>query len=264
MKVYISADIEGIAGVTHWDETELGKGVYVQAQEQMAAEVAAACEGALEAGASEVWVKDAHDTGRNLVHARLPRQVKLVRGWAPHPLMMMQELDETFSAAALIGCHARAGSDGSPLAHTMTTEWAEVRINGQAASECLINTMAAAMLGVPVVLATGDQAVCNEFQTFNPSARTVAVKECRGNSTINIHPEEAVERTRTAMAEALRGDLRACLMPMPARFDVRITYKKNAQAQRVSFYPGAERIDDVTVGFASDSYFEVLRFFLFA
>lgn len=264
MKVYISADIEGITGVTHWDETELGKGVYAQAQEQMIAEVVAACEGAMEAGATEIWVKDAHDTARNLIHNRLPRCVKLVRAWAADPLMMMQEIDETFAAAALIGYHSRAASAGSPLSHTMTGEWALITINGQPASECLLNTLSAAMFNVPLVLVTGDKGLCDEVAAFNPATRTVAVKEGRGNSTINIHPQDAVELIRKSMSEALRGDLKACLKPLANEFDVRLTFRKHVKAFTASFYPGAERIDDCTVGFKTDKYYEVLRFLMFA
>lgn len=264
MKVYISADIEGITDVTHWDETELGKGVYGQAQEQMIAEVIAACEGALEAGATEIWVKDAHDTARNLIHGRLPREVKLIRAWAADPLMMMQELDNSFDASALIGYHSRAASGGSPLSHTMTGEWALITINGQPASECLINTLSAAMFGVPLVLVTGDKALCEEVNAFNPATKTVAVKEGKGNSTINVHPHTAVELIKQNMADALRGDLKACLKPLSEKFDVRLTYRKHAKAFTAGFFPGAERIDDTTVGFKTDRYYEVLRFLMFA
>jgi len=263
MKVYISADIEGITDVTHWDETELGKGVYGQAQEQMIAEVVAACEGAMEAGATEIWVKDAHDTARNLIHAELPECVKLIRAWAPDPLMMMQELDESFDAAALIGYHSRAASGGSPLSHTMTGEWALITINGQPASECLINTLSAAMYGVPLVLVTGDKALCEEVNAFNPATKTVAVKEGKGNSTINIHPHTATELIKLNMRDALKGDLNACLKPLPTQFNLQLTYRKHTKARSASFYPGAKQIDDCTVGFESDSYYELLRFLMF-
>ena len=74
MKIYISADIEGVTGVTHWDETDLGKGESSLFREQMTAEVVAACEGALQAGATEIWVKDAHDSARNIIASRLPHE----------------------------------------------------------------------------------------------------------------------------------------------------------------------------------------------
>jgi hypothetical protein len=95
MKVYITADIEGVTGATHWDETDKKNPDYGEFQEQMTAEVVAACEGALNAGATEIWVRDAHWTGRNIIPSKLPREAKLVRGWSGHPFSMMQGLDET-------------------------------------------------------------------------------------------------------------------------------------------------------------------------
>ena len=131
MNVYISADIEGITGITHWDETEkTNPDDYIQYQDQMTKEVAAACEGALNAGATEILVKDAHDSGRNILADRLPEDVKLIRGWSGHPLCMVQELDESFDAAVFIGYHSRAGSDANPLAHSMSLKLDSIDLNG--------------------------------------------------------------------------------------------------------------------------------------
>ncbi|HQL39886.1 MAG TPA: M55 family metallopeptidase, partial [Anaerolineaceae bacterium] len=80
MKIFISADIEGVTGVTDWSETELGQSAWEAAREQMTAEVAAACEGAMAAGAQEIWIKDSHDSARNLIADRLPQCAKLIRG----------------------------------------------------------------------------------------------------------------------------------------------------------------------------------------
>ena len=151
MKIYVSADIEGITGVSHWDETEKPKLEYREFREQMTAEVSAACEGALQAGATEVWVKDAHGTARNLIGSRLPKQTQLIRGWTGHPFSMVQELDESFDAMLMVGYHSRAGSDANPLAHTHTGNIATLMINGTAASELRIHAYAAAYLNVPLV-----------------------------------------------------------------------------------------------------------------
>lgn len=264
MKIYISADIEGITGVTHWDETDLDKAEYASAREQMTAEVVAACEGALQAGATEVWVKDAHDSARNILASRLPHEAKLIRGWAPHPLMMVQELDETFQAAAFIGYHSRAGSNTSPLAHTMTGAYVRLAINGREASEFLVNAYAAAMLAVPLVFVSGDRGLCEEVRGFNPAIGTVAVKEGIGNSTVSIHPELGVARIREGMASALHGDLSKCRGTLPAHFAVDLQYRDHTKAYQHSFYPGAELKDPVTVHFEHERYFEVLRFLYFA
>jgi len=263
MKIFISADIEGVTNVTHWNETELGKAEYAEAREQMTAEVVAACEGALEAGATELWVRDAHDSARNLIPSRLPREARLVRGWAPDPLMMMQELDETFQAAALIGYHSRAGAGTSPLEHTMTGAWTRITVNGCDVSEFLLNTYAAAMFKVPVVFVSGDQGLCDDVAALNPAIATVAVKKGVGNSTVSIHPELAVGRIRAGMALALKGDLSKCLVTLPERFSVDIQFKDHTKARQYGFYPGAILKDSLTVRFEHADYYEVLRFLYF-
>jgi D-amino peptidase len=264
MKIFISADIEGVTGTTHWDETELDKAEYASAREQMTAEVAAACEGALQAGATEIWVKDAHDSARNLIASKLPHEARLVRGWAPDPLMMMQELDETFQAAALIGYHSRAGANTSPLSHTMTGAWVRISVNGCDVSEFLLNTYTAAMLKVPVVFVSGDKGLCAEVAGLNPAIGTVAVKEGIGNSTINIHPELATNLIRSGVAKALKSDRSKCQMRLPEHFAVDIQFKDHTKAHVYSFYPGAKLKDPVTVHFEHAVYYEVLRFLFFA
>ena len=119
MKVYISVDIEGVAGITHWDETNKAHADYPEFREQMTGEAVAAIEGARAAGATEIWVKDAHETGRNLITSMLPDGVTLIRSWAGHPLCMVQELDGTFHAVMMVGYHAAAGSEANSLAHTL-------------------------------------------------------------------------------------------------------------------------------------------------
>src|SRR5262245_14222841 len=120
MKIFISADIEGIAGITSWQEADPNSAQYRPYQERMTEEVKAACLGALDAGAKEIWVRDAHWYARNLLHERLPREVRLVRGWSRHPYMMVQEIDPSFDAVAFVGYHSRGGSGANPLAHTLT------------------------------------------------------------------------------------------------------------------------------------------------
>ena len=263
MRVYISADIEGVTGVTHWDETDLGKAEYGPFREQMTAEVTAACEGALEAGATEIWVKDAHDSARNLLAPKLPKEVKLIRGWSGHPFLMMQELNNSFQAAVLIGYHSRAGVGTSPLAHTMTGMLTRVSINDQPASEFLISTYAALSVGVPVVFVSGDKGLCEEVAAFNSHIGTVAVKEGIGNSTLSLHPQVAVAKIREETAKALKGDLALCKVPLPGHFSTEIQYRRAYDAYRNGFFPGAVQKDETTVRFESDSYDEVMRFMLF-
>ena len=263
MKIYITADIEGVTGATHWDETDKKNAESAEFREQMTAEVGAACEGALNAGASEVWVKDAHWWGRNIIAAKLPREVRLVRAWSGHPFAMMQELDETFHAALVIGYHSRASSNGSPLAHTMTGNVISLKINEQFASEFMMSAYTAGLVRVPVVFLSGDAALCQEAQALISGLSTVAVMHGVGDSTVSIHPQVAVERIRSGVEAALKADVSKCRVPMPGHFSVELRYKNHADAYHASFFPGVSLMGPHTVGFEADDYFEVLRFFAF-
>ena len=264
MKLYISADIEGITGVTNWEETDLDKGASEAARQQMTAEVTAACKGALQAGADEIWVKDAHDTGRNIHAASLPLETRLIRSWSGHPFEMVEELDESFQALVLIGYHSRAGSGASPLAHTMSGALTYVKINDRFASEFLFAAYTAAMLKVPLAFVSGDQGLCDEIAQVNPNIQTVAVKWGIGDSTNSIHPDEAVEQIRSGVARALDDDLSLYQVPLPEHFRLEVRYRQHAKAYKASFYPEAQKIDDHTILYENDSFFEILRYMLFA
>ncbi|HWQ07613.1 MAG TPA: M55 family metallopeptidase, partial [Holophaga sp.] len=203
-KVFISADIEGVCGIADWKETDLADAQSAYFRAQMTREVKAACEGALQAGATEVFVKDAHGSGRNIDPSALPESIRVLRAWTRDPMVMMAGLDGTFDAAVFIGYHSGAGSNGNPLAHTMNGENIRVLVNGEEASECLINAYTAASVGVPLVAVSGDLALCERVAGLNPAIRTVAVNEGLGSASISIHPRVAETRIREAVADALR------------------------------------------------------------
>ena len=263
MKVYISADIEGVTGTTHWNEANKGNPDFVEFREQMTAEVNAACEGALKSGATEIWVKDTHASARNIIAARLPHEAKLVRSWSDHPYAMVQEVDETFSAMLMIGYHSCAGSDANPLAHTISGSLSHIKINGDLVSEFRLNTYTAASVGVPVVFVSGDAGLCAEAASVVPGLVAVAVKEGIGNSTISIHPQIAIEQIRDGAQKAVGGNVSACRIEMPDSYRIEIRYKDHARAHKASFYPGAELMEPHVIQFESDSYFEVLRLLSF-
>ncbi len=263
MKIYLSVDLEGICGTTHWDEVTCGKDEYPEYQRQMTAEVVAACTGAFKAGASEIVIRDAHDSARNIIARDLPHNSRLVRGWSNHPYMMMQELDGSFDAAIMIGYHSYAGGNGNPLSHTMSTGVSHLTINGYPASEFLINWYTALYEKVPVVFVSGDQQLCDHAAGLVPPITTVAVKSGAGASTTNIHPQTAVEKISAGVCRALAGDISTCLSDLPSSFEVAITYTRNPDACKAGFYPGARLTAPQQISFAADDYFDVLRFFLF-
>ncbi|MEW5826687.1 MAG: M55 family metallopeptidase [Candidatus Bipolaricaulota bacterium] len=264
MKVYLSADIEGVAGVSHWDQTLLEKSSSQAAREQMTAEVAAACEGALEAGAREIWIQDAHDTGRNLLPRRLPEAIRLVSGWSGHPFQMLQALDGSFDAVLAVGYHAPAGAGGSPLEHTLSLGIASMTCNGRLASEFLVAGLTAAYVGVPLVFVSGDRAVCDEVEALNSNIVTVPVKEAVGDSILGIHPALVEREIRSGVQRALLGDLGRCTLDLPPFFTVDVRFRSASKAFRSGFYPGARQIDVATVRYEAEDFLDVLRFFLFA
>lgn len=145
MKIFISADIEGVATTTLWPETEKGSEDYRLHAQQMTMEVIAACEAASEAGASEIVVRDAHEDGNNLDIWKLPENVTLLRGWSGHPYSMVYGIDPSFDAAIFIGYHSAASSEGNPLSHTESLNPLSVKLNGALASEFLLYSYAAAL-----------------------------------------------------------------------------------------------------------------------
>lgn len=258
MKVFISADIEGVTGVTVWNEADHEKEEYKVFAAQMTREVKAACTGATKAGATEIWVRDAHDTARNIDARELPRHAKLVRGWSGHPLGMVDGLDQTFDALLFVGYHSAAGSHHNPLAHTMSGKPRYIKINDELVSEFLLYAYAAASLGVPVAFLSGDRGLCENARRINQHIGTVAVKEGVGAATVNIHPDLAVELIEGQVEQSLGGDRSAALVKLPERFRLEIGYASHKDAYAASFYPGAKALSPDTLAYETGRYFDVL------
>ena len=176
-KVYISADIEGIAGVVN--EAHLGPSgfEYQKAREWMTAETVAAATAALEAGATEVVISDSHGNGCNIMPDELPPNCRLVRSW-PRELAMMSGLDSSFACAMLIGFHPGTGSLGGVRAHTFSSaSLTSVKINGVETSESGIAALTAGELGVPIVMASGDNFLEEEIKaTLGDTVEVAVVK----------------------------------------------------------------------------------------
>lgn len=263
MKIYLSVDIEGVCGIAHWDEATAGKNGHGEFRERMTAETAAACEAALDAGATDVWVQDAHDSARNLLHERLPKGTTLVRGWSGDSRMMVQELDGTFDALLLLGWHSSAGTGGSPLEHSMALKFVDLRLNGEPASELAFHGWAAAELGVPTVFLSGDEALCGQARRLFPGIETVATHAGRGGSVVARHPETVRDGIRAGVARALATlpERRPVAPPVPLELELR--YRRSDEALKASHFPGAEALDPYTVRLVRPSAIELLRALLF-
>lgn len=258
-KLFISADIEGSCGIASWNEADEAHAEYPRYALQMTREVAAACQGALDAGWQQILVKDAHGNGRNIDAALLPDGVSLLRGWGNDPMGMMLGLDDSFDGVVMTGCHDAAGTGSNPLAHTWSLDVHSLHINGQLASELMLNSLIAAWLRVPVYAVSGDQGVCRWMEGFSPRTVVIPVHEGIGDAVRAIHPEEAIRRIREGVARALKQPREDCLIPLPERFVVDICYQKHQRARHSSFYPDAELIDARTVRYQHEDFGEVLR-----
>lgn len=263
MKVFISADIEGVNSITTWNETEKGTSDYLAFKKQMNMEVLHACKGAIEAGAKMVFVKDAHDSALNLDINMLPDQVILHRGWQGCPASMMAGLDKTFDAVIFVGYHSAAGSSGNTLSHTMNTKLNYIKINGTLASEFTINSLYASYLNVPVAFLSGDEALTKEVLKVNPNIKVVATKIGANGATISKHPNITNKEIEDAVKESLLENLKEKMVPLPKHFDIEINYKNHIDAYSKSFYPGCKLKDDFTITYSTEDYYDALVMFKF-
>ena len=257
-RVFISADIEGIATTALWDHATKGSYGYEAACRQMSLEVAAACEGAFAAGAEYVRVKDAHGSGTNILPELLPRGVELTRHSCGSPWSMVYGVNEGFDAAMYVGYHCAAGRDGNPLSHTETKSTVAVKLNGKKCSEFQLYSWAAATAGVPSVFLAGDEMLCSDVQGLHPKLVTVPVKRGYGGIVTCLHPEEACDRIREGAKKALSQPLDDALCSMPDHFELEITYKDHTKATSSSFCPGFSKVDDNTIRMETDHYWDVL------
>ena len=265
LKVYISVDIEGSVGIAHWDEAAKSHGDYAEFRDRMTQEAVAACEGVLAVDpAAEIWVKDAHGSGRNILQEQLPRACKLIRGWSGHPYAMVQELDGTFDACCFVGYHGHAAHPSNPLSHTNTGLWNRITLNDEDLSEYLQHAYAAALEGVPVVFVSGDVGVCDIARGTNPAVHTVATNSGVGNSVMAlVHPQTAREEIQAGVQAALESDRTAHVLPRAERYTLRVRWVHHGNAYKYSFYPGASLEDSQTTVFESCSYWDVITFLTF-
>jgi D-amino peptidase len=263
MKIFISADIEGTAGINAWNEAEKTHVDYMEFRQLMTAEVLAACEGAQAAGATEIVIKDAHDSGRNLILEHLPACVRIVRGLSGHPDAMMFGADESFEAALYTGYHSKAGVEDNPLAHTSTLRISRLMLNGEMASEFTLNSLCAARYGLRSVFLSGDEGICADARAMAPGIVTVETSRGAGPATNSIAPSAARAAISDGVEKALRDREQTTPPLIPVSVEMVIEFNNPVDAYRASWYPGVHGHGPRAVAFASNDYFEVLRAYRF-
>jgi len=270
--IVISVDMEGVTGVSSWVQVsppEFGGLVngaeYERARERMTLEAAAAAQGALDAGATDVLVNDSHDTMRNLIPELLPDGVRFTSG-NDKPLSMVQGVQEAGVLGLLfVGYHARAGSVRGPLAHTWNGFIRDVRVNGASTGEYGLNALLAGHYGVPVLFACGDDVAMTEITAeLGEGVVTVPVKEGLSSfAATHLHPREAQRRIRDGAFRAVTQALHSPPEPYGTRFPAaaQLSFDHQARADACERVPGITRIDAVTVGWESDNAFHLFQTF---
>lgn len=259
MKVFISADMEGTAAIACWPETERDRPEYAEFQRLMTAEVVAACTGALQAGATEIVIKDAHHTGRNLLVDSLPPEARIIRDWSGHPHSMMFGIDSDCAAAIYTGYHDAAGTDSNPLAHSFNGKIMRLTINGMLASEFTVNALTAASLGVPSAFLSGDSGICAAAEGLVPGIVTVPVSQGFGPASSSVVPARARDLIREGVRTALSGLPLRSHPPLAPRWEVEVEFSTPTEAYRGSFFPGVDYPAPRLLRFVRDDWFEVLR-----
>ena len=245
LSVYISADMEGISGLSSTDDP-LGPRF-------MTREVNAAIAGAFNAGAVRVVVNDAHGSHTNLLQDQLDPRVTLIRG-ALKPFGMMQGLDSSFSAVLFVGFHGKANSPGGLAAHTGSGIVADLRINGASLGEGGMNTLYAAWYGVPVAFISGDSLAIAQQRDLVPGVVGVATKTGIWNrAVVTMSSDSAQAAIQRGVERALRGPL-----PRPAAVTrpvtVELEYSTPIYAEIAEGIPGVRRQGYSTVGFSTPNY----------
>jgi D-amino peptidase len=266
MKIWMSFDMEGVAGIVDWEQCRPSGGPrYAIGCRLMLDEVNAAIEGAIAGGATEVVLNDSHGTMANL-------DPRLIAGGASYiagrhkPLYMMEGLDETVDAAFLVGYHGSISGRPSTLSHTYNPEvFAGARVNGVEVGESGINALVAEHFGVPIAFVSGDSVTWAETEAFAPGAVNVVTKESITRfSSVNLHPAESCRRIRAGAEEAVRrvtaGRVGTPGITRPASLELDV--QTGDMAEVATWARGTERVGERTVRIEGEDLLDVFRSFV--
>jgi len=251
-KVFISADMEGISGISASDQLSAAGAEYNRSRKMMADDVNAAIRGARAGGATTIVVNDSHGTMRNLRLEDLAPEVSLIS----HSFKksgMMEGLDDTFDAVIFVGYHAKAGHPGGLFAHTGSGVVRDVRVNGTSMGEGGLNTLVAAWYGVPVVLVTGDDVAVKQVAEIATSARTVAVKRAINPRAVELRPFKDVHAD---IERAARDGVAAARKFPPRRepsYRVEVQFQDVAIPEVAENVPTMQRTAPDTIAFTQDT-----------
>lgn len=266
MKVFLSFDFEGVAGIVDWTQCRpAGGAAYETGRRLVLGEVNAALDGALGAGADEVVVNDSHGAMFNLDPEALHGRSSYLSG-RHKPLYMMQGLDESFDAVLFVGYHGSISGEPSTLSHSYNPEViSAIRLGGRDVGESGVNVLVARHFGVPVAFLSGDAVTIDELGDLAPRAVTVRTKTSTSRfSALNLHPEVARERITEGVGRALAA-VAAGSVPVPgvpAAATLEVDLQTADMAEIATWVRGVERVDTRTVRVSGDDDLQVYRAFV--
>ncbi|PWB70080.1 MAG: peptidase M55 [Anaerolineales bacterium] len=245
MKILIATDMEGITGVTTWEQVTPGSAEYARFRKLMTQDVNAAVRGAVEAGADEVIIADGHWNGSNILIEELDPRARLNTG-SPSPFSMMQGIDETADGVFFVGYHARNGSPDAVLDHTWSSKTvANVWLNDILTGEYGLNAAVAGHFSVPVIMASGDQTACAQIVELLGDIETAVVKQAVGRYAAECLPPQMTQDMIFMSAAQAVERLEDGDAPDPFVLDapVRVTVEffSSDMADRASRIPSTQR-----------------------
>ncbi|MGJ7581726.1 M55 family metallopeptidase [Variovorax sp. RHLX14] len=259
MKILISVDIEGVAGVFHPQQVRAGNPEYERARRWMTDEANAAIAGAFDGGATEVYVNDSHGDFRNMPADLLDPRAQAIQG-KPRYLSMVSGVELGIDGVCMVGYHSRAQGSGI-LAHTINSfAFAAIEFDGQPMSEAGIYGALAGEYGAPVLMASGDDLFIAENRPLFPQATFVQTKRATGqNSGISLSPAQSCAAIRAGVVEALGriGNARPLQLHMP--LSVTLRTQTPAQADLFCQWPTFQRVDPMALRFAAPSVEAAVR-----
>jgi D-amino peptidase len=255
LSVFISVDMEGIAGITTFRQTARGSDDYGWAREVMTEEANAAVAGAFDAGSRRVVVSDSHGDMANMLPHMLDQRADLVQGSPKVPFSMMTGIDEGFTCAVFIGYHAGAGTADAIMAHTYTGFITDLRVNGESWNETHLNAALAGTFGVPVGFVAGDKACCGQAKERLPWVKTVAVKEGYGDRVGRTQtPTKARAAIRGLVRDVVKNAERLELWRPAGPYTLEIDLVNTVVTDLCAISPGTDRTGARTVAFTTDDF----------
>lgn len=265
LKIYISADMEGVVGAVTGEQLGPLGFEYEQFRRLMTAEVNVAIEAARQVGATEILVSDSHGNGQNLLLEELPQDIMVVRSW-PRPLMMMEGIDTTFDGVIFLGYHSSTTNPEGVRAHTLSSaNLTAVRLAGAPMSEAGLNAAIAGHFGVPVIMISGDDAIVQEAQALLGDLEGAVVKWANSfHSAKTLMPEAAFKVIADSVKAAVGriGEFEPYVLAPP--IELEISFKNYRPPQLLAYIPIVDRVDSHTIRYVADDMIEVSRFLEFA